>query len=66
MFTILCTIVVDTSHLIHTPIVKQQRGIHGGFYYSMNFDVVLLVGGVELKVLLAWNENVRPWLPLTI
>lgn len=67
MFTTLCTIEIDTSHLMHTSSVKMQRGLNGAFYYSMKFDVVLLVGGVELKILLAWQENVRSrWYHLSI
>lgn len=58
MFATLCTIEVDISYLMNTSSVKKLRAAHGGFYYCMSFSVVLLVGGVELKILLAWDEDV--------
>lgn len=59
MFTTLCTIEINVSHLVHTSSVKKCKGSNGDFYYRMDFDAVLLVGGVELKILLAWLEDVR-------
>lgn len=65
MFSTLCKIEVDVSHLVVAYRAPKRRRLNTGCYI-VNFDVVLLVGGVELKVLLAWDENVRFCWPLTM
>ncbi|KIM35041.1 hypothetical protein M413DRAFT_20826 [Hebeloma cylindrosporum] len=55
-YTRLCNIEADLSHLPLTPL----RGSHGGTYYRIDYDVVLLFGLTELKAMIAWEEEVSP------
>lgn len=48
---------VDLSHLADTPALRTLEGPKGT-YYEINYSVVLLLGEVELKALVAWKEGV--------
>ena len=62
-YTKLCTIQVNLSHLPLTP----QSNVSGeGTFYHLSFDTVLLFGLTELQAVVAWKENVRPFLVLLI
>jgi len=52
----LCTIDIDLSHLPLTPLSRPSGG---GRYYRLDYDIVLLFGLTELKALVAWKQNVR-------
>ena len=58
MFSILCTVQADMSHIVLQP----QRGKGGAIYYQRNFDIVLLFGLTELKAQICWTENVSCFL----
>ncbi|KAI5991132.1 hypothetical protein EDD15DRAFT_2369021 [Pisolithus albus] len=55
-FTRLCTIFADTSKI--TSSLQPHPQANGrGFYYIVNFDVVMLFGLTELKAQISWLEN---------
>ena len=60
-YTKLCTIEVDLSHL---PLPPRPKYSGAGTIYYIEYDVVLLFGLTELQAMLAWKENVGPFLPL--
>ncbi|KAF8840352.1 hypothetical protein BDN67DRAFT_1011541, partial [Paxillus ammoniavirescens] len=53
-FTNMCTVVADTSKLIHS--MSPLRSLNGGIYYRLEFDVILLFGLTELKAQISWND----------
>ena len=60
LFSELCIVQVDLSHLWNTPNVHTLPKFSGlGVYYIVNYDVVMLFGGTEIKAQLCWKENVR-------
>ena len=54
MFTHLCTIYADTSH-----VVRRSKQGSNGVYYVQKFKIVLLCGLTEMQAQLSWVENVR-------
>ena len=54
-YTELCVIEVDLSHL---PLSCQQKHSGEGTYYSVKYDIVLLLGLTEFKAAIAWQEDV--------
>ena len=62
LYSELCTIEVDLSHLWGTSNMETLRNRSGcgvPVYYSVGFDVVMLFGGTEIQAQLCWKENVR-------
>lgn len=58
LYSELCTIEVDLSHLWNTSNVQTlPRGT--GVYYKVNYELVMLFGGTEIEAQLCWKENVR-------
>ena len=56
MFTKVCSIEMDLSHL---PLVAQPMLNGGpGMFYEIEYETVLLFGLTELKAQIAWKENV--------
>lgn len=55
MFTRVCSIEMDLSHL---PLVAQPK-LNGesGMFYEVEYETVLLFGLTELKAQIAWKEN---------
>ena len=52
----LCTIVADLSR---APILTVPKATgKGGYYYCVQYDIILLFGMTEFKAQLAWTENV--------
>lgn len=58
LYSELCTIKVDLSHLWNTSSVKTLTG-GLGVYYQVKFSLVMLFGGTEIQAQLCWKENVR-------
>ena len=54
MFTPLCTISADTSHVSREP-----RDGPDGVYYVQSFKIVFLCGLTEMQAQLSWVEDVR-------
>ena len=60
LYSRLCTIKVDLSHLWNTSNVQTLPKItFPGVYYKVDFYVVLLFGGTEIQAQICWEENVR-------
>ena len=60
LFSELCIVQVDLSHLWNTPNVHTLPKEYGsGVYYKVDYDVVMLFGGTEIEAQLCWKENVR-------
>ena len=55
----LCTLEVDISRL---PMSCRRKLSGEGVFYRIDYDIVLLFGLTELKAMLAWKENVSPFL----
>jgi len=58
-YTMLCTLEVDISRL---PMSCRRKLSGEGVFYRIDYDIVLLFGLTELKAMLAWKENVSPFL----
>ena len=54
LFSVACTVEADTSGVLK----ERLRNPQGGFYFSQDFDVVLLFGLTEMKAYVSWMENV--------
>ncbi|KAF8132019.1 hypothetical protein EV363DRAFT_1479998 [Boletus edulis] len=54
-FTTLCNVFADTSAIAHS--LRPQRGHGGDNYYSLYFDVILLLGLTELKAQISWDDR---------
>jgi len=54
MFSILCFVAADISHIKSPPRTRQNN-----VYYTANIDVIFSFGLTELKAFIAWQENVR-------
>ena len=63
IYTELCTIEVDLSHL---PLSPHLNFVGDVIFYRLSFDIVLLFGQTELEAAVAWQENVGPLLILRI
>ena len=60
LYSELCTIEVDLSHLWRTPNIRTMKKRSGsGVYYEVDYELVMLIGGTEIEVQLCWKENVR-------
>lgn len=57
LYSELCTIEVDLSHLSHTSNVQTIRS-GSGMYYKVAYELIMLFGGTEIEVQLCWKENV--------
>ena len=57
LYSELCTIEVDLSHLSHTSNVQTINKL-GGVYYKVAYELVMLFGGTEIEAQLCWKENV--------
>jgi len=59
LYSKLCTIKVDLSHLSNTSNVRTLARVSGGsgVYYEVKADLVMLFGGTEIEALLCWKEN---------
>ncbi|EAU92333.2 hypothetical protein CC1G_00552 [Coprinopsis cinerea okayama7 len=55
MYTKLCTIEMDLSHIPLTP--RQKANGARGTYYYLGYDLVLFFSSVELKAQICWEEN---------
>ena len=60
-YTNLCTIEMDLSYL---PLSPRSKSSGGGTYYCLEYDVILLFGLTELEAMVAWKEEVGPFLVL--
>ena len=58
LYSELCTIEVDLSHLWNTSNVQTLLR-SSGVYYKVTYELVMLFGGTEIKALVCWKENVR-------
>ena len=58
LYSELCTIEVDISHLWRTSNV-QTMSKNSGVYYKVCYELVMLFGGTEIEAQLCWKENVR-------
>ena len=54
-YTKLCTIESDLSR---APMIIRPKATGKGNFYSVDYDIILLLGMTELKVQIAWEENV--------
>ena len=60
LYSKLCTIEVDLSHLWNTSNIQTlPKRLGHGVYYKVKYDVVMLFGGTEIQTQLCWKENVR-------
>jgi len=55
LYSQLCTIEVDLSHLKPSP---KAVNASSSTYYKVDYELIMLFGGTELKAQLAWKENV--------
>jgi len=56
LYSELCTIEVDLSHLWNTSSVQiLPKG--SGVYYKVSYELVMLFGGTEIEAQLCWKEN---------
>lgn len=51
------SIEVDLSYLADTPTLRTKEGPKGT-YYQIDYSVIILLGEIELKAVLAWEEDV--------
>ena len=58
LYSKLCTIEVDLSHLRGTSDL-QAVGKGYGLHYIVYYDLVMLFGGTEIEAQLSWKEKVR-------
>ena len=58
LYSKLCTIEVDLSHLRNTSDIHTV-GTGPGVYYKLYYDLVMLFGGTEIEAYLCWKEKVR-------
>ena len=58
LYTKLCTIEVDLSHLQNTSDV-HTFGTGSEVHYVVYYDLVMLFGGTEIEAQLCWKEKVR-------
>lgn len=56
MYSLVCTIEVDLSHLTRNTKDIKKRGPKGKFYH-LDYEVALLFGLTELKAQLIWKEK---------
>lgn len=54
LYSQLCTIEVDLSHLKPSP---KSVNASTSTYYKVDYELIMLFGGTELKAQLAWKEN---------
>jgi len=54
LYSQLCTIEVDLSHLKPTP---KNVNASNSTYYKVDYELIMLFGGTELKAQLAWKEH---------
>jgi len=54
-FTKLCTIVANTSKLVHS--LQPQVAPDGGVYFELDCEVILLFGLTELKAQISWMDK---------
>lgn len=59
LYSELCTIEVDLSHLSNTSNVQTLKKPSGAVYYKVAYELIMLFGGTEIEVQLCWKENVR-------
>ena len=57
MYSEVCTVEVDLSHLTKKTEDIKKRGLKGK-YYQIDYEVALLFGLTELKAQLIWKEKV--------
>jgi hypothetical protein len=57
MFSTLCTVEADISHIENPPKTAPHDS---SIYYTVNYDVIFSFGLTELKAFIAWKENVSP------
>lgn len=57
MYSEVCTVEVDLSHLTKKTEDIKKRGPKGK-YYQLDYEVALLFGLTELKAQLIWKEKV--------
>ena len=57
MYSEVCTVEVDLSHLTRKTEDIKKRGPKGK-YYQIDYEVALLFGLTELKAQLIWKEKV--------
>jgi len=56
LYSELCTIEVDLSHLWNTSSVQTlPKG--SGVYYKVSYELIMLFGGTEIEAQLCWDEN---------
>ncbi|KAH7883409.1 hypothetical protein F5I97DRAFT_1939180 [Phlebopus sp. FC_14] len=55
MFTNLCTVHADTSHVSKT--LSPRRGFAGLQFYRQQFSIILLFGLTELEARISWMED---------
>ena len=58
LYSELCTIEADLSHLWNTPNL-QSMSKGDEVYFKVSYDLVMLFGGTEIQAHLSWKENVR-------
>ena len=58
LYSQLCTIEVDLSHLSNTSNV-QTLSSRSGVFYKVDYELVMLFGGTEIEAQLCWKEDVR-------
>jgi len=56
LYTKLCTVEVDLSHLRNTSEVDYDVR-SSGMHYVIRFDLVMLFGGTEIEAQICWKEN---------
>ena len=59
LYSELCTIDVDLSHLWNTSSVQTLSKGSGVYYYKVSYELIMLFGGTEIEAQLCWKENVR-------
>ena len=60
LYSQLCTIEVDLSHLWNTSNVQTKSKLSSSeVYYTVLYDLIMLFGGTEIEAQVCWKENVR-------
>jgi hypothetical protein len=57
MFSTLCSVTADISHIWTPPRIAPHNG---KFYYTVHYDVIFSFGLIEFKAFISWIENVSP------
>ncbi|KAI9573815.1 hypothetical protein HD554DRAFT_2012318 [Boletus coccyginus] len=60
-FSTLCHVCFDVREAAKTLTPRRKMSGQAGFYYGLDFDVIISFGSTEFSAQVAWKENVSRW-----